>query len=62
VRLSAGDSGLPLLLLEGEEAFIVGLTTAAAHAKHGEADYVALAGLGPSAAAFAEAVAGASER
>lgn len=51
-----GDSGSPLLLLRGEEVFVIGLSTAAAHRKRADADYVALAGLGPSAMSFAEAV------
>lgn len=59
----AGDSGSPILLLQGgEAAFVVGLSVAASHEKRGDADYVARAGLGPSAAAFAEAVERALER
>lgn len=52
-----GDSGSPILLLRGgEAAFVVGLSVAASHEKRADADFVALAALGPSAAAFAEAV------
>ncbi len=52
-----GDAGSPILLLRGgEAAFVVGLSVAASHAKRADADYVALAALGPSAAAFADAV------
>jgi protease YdgD len=57
-----GESGSPLLLFRGEEAFVVGLATSASDAKHDDANYVAPEGLGPSAAAFAEAVARAAER
>jgi protease YdgD len=58
-----GDSGSPILLLAGDEAaFVVGLSAAASHAKRAEADYVARAALGPSAAAFADAVERALER
>jgi protease YdgD len=52
-----GDSGSPLLLLRGEEAFIIGLSTGAQHLKQAQAGYVAVMGLGPSAASFSEAVA-----
>jgi len=52
-----GDSGSPLLLLRGEEAFIIGLSTGAQHLKRPDTGYVAVTGLGPSAAAFGEAVA-----
>jgi protease YdgD len=51
-----GDSGSPLLLLQGEEAFVIGLSTGAAHMKQADARYVALAGLGPAAASFADAL------
>ncbi len=51
-----GDSGSPLLLLHGEDAFVIGLSTGAAHMKQADASYVALTGLGPSAAAFVDAV------
>jgi hypothetical protein len=40
----------------GCEQGLVGLSVAAMHQKRADADYVALAALGPSAAAFAEAV------
>ena len=51
-----GDSGSPLLLLRGEEAFVIGISTGAAHMKRPDAGYVALAGLGPSATSFIGAV------
>jgi protease YdgD len=51
-----GDSGSPILLLRGGEAFVMGLSVAASHEKRADADYVAVAALGPSAAAFADAV------
>jgi len=58
-----GDVGSPILLLRGgQAAFVVGLSVAASHEKRGDADYVALAALGPSAAAFADAVERALER
>jgi protease YdgD len=57
-----GDSGSPLLLLRGEEAFVIGLSTAAVHEKRADADYVAVTGLGPSARSFAEEVKRASAR
>ena len=52
-----GDSGSPLLLLRGEEAFIIGLSTGAQHLKRADSGYVAVTGLGPSAASFSGAVA-----
>ena len=51
-----GDSGSPLLLLRGEDAFVIGLSTGAAHVKRADAAYLALAGLGPSATSFITAV------
>lgn len=51
-----GDSGSPLLLLRGEEAFIIGLSTGAQHLKRADTGYVAVTGLGPSAASFRDAV------
>jgi protease YdgD len=58
-----GDSGSPILLLQGgDAAFIVGLSAAVSHEKRADADYIARAALGPSAAAFAEAVERALER
>jgi protease YdgD len=51
-----GDSGSPLLLLRGEEASIIALSTGAAHGKRMDAGYTAIAGFGPAAARFAEAV------
>jgi protease YdgD len=51
-----GDSGSPLLLLRGEDAFVIGLSTGAAHVKRPQAGYIAVAGLGPSATAFIAAV------
>jgi len=52
-----GDSGSPLLLLRGDEAFIIGLSTGAQHVKRADTGYVAVTGLGPSATAFEAAVA-----
>jgi protease YdgD len=52
-----GDSGSPLLLLRGEEAFIIGLSTGAQHMKRADTGYVAVTGLGPSATSFGAAVA-----
>jgi protease YdgD len=52
-----GDSGSPLLLLRGEEAFIIGLSTGAQHLKRADTGYVAVTGLGPSATSFGDAVA-----
>jgi V8-like Glu-specific endopeptidase len=52
-----GDSGSPLLLLRGEEAFIIGLSTGAQHLKRADTGYVAVTGLGPSAVSFSDAVA-----
>jgi protease YdgD len=60
--LRPGDSGSPVLLLRGGESFVVGLAAAASHEKRGDTDYVAVAALGPSALAFAEAVARALAR
>jgi len=58
-----GDSGSPILLLRGaEEAFVVGLSTATSHAKRDNADFAAVAALGPSAVSFADAVQRALER
>jgi protease YdgD len=58
-----GDSGSPILLLQGgEAAAVVGLSVAASHEKRADADFIAVAALGPSAAAFAEAVERALER
>ena len=55
-----GDSGSPLLLFRGEEAFVIGLGTGATHGKRADADYVAVTGFGPSAVSFADAVSRAS--
>jgi protease YdgD len=52
-----GDSGSPLLLLRGDEAFIIGLSTGAQHMKRADTGYVAVTGLGPAATAFEAAVA-----
>jgi len=52
-----GDSGSPLLLLRGEEAFIIGLSTGAQHMRRADTGYVAVTGMGPSATSFAAAVA-----
>ncbi|HEU0157677.1 MAG TPA: trypsin-like peptidase domain-containing protein [Hyphomicrobiaceae bacterium] len=52
-----GDSGSPLLLLRGDQAFIIGLSTGAQHMKRADTGYVAVTGLGPSATAFEAAVA-----
>jgi protease YdgD len=52
-----GDSGSPLLLLRGEEAFIIGLSTGARHTRRADTGYVAVTGLGPSATSFGAAVA-----
>lgn len=51
-----GDSGSPLLLFRGEEAFLIGLATGAAHEKRPDAGYVAVTGFGPAATSFADAV------
>ena len=51
-----GDSGSPLLLLRGGDAYVIGLSTGAAHLKRADAAYVAVAGLGPSATSFIAAV------
>jgi protease YdgD len=51
-----GDSGSPLLLLRSDHAFVIGLSTGAAHLKQADAAYLAVAGLGPSATAFSTAV------
>lgn len=55
-----GDSGSPILLFRGDDAFVIGLGTGAAHEKRADADYVAVTGFGPSAASFADAVSQAS--
>jgi protease YdgD len=52
-----GDSGSPLLLLRGEDAFIIGLSTGAQHIKRADTGYLAVTGLGPSATSFGDAVA-----
>ena len=51
-----GDSGSPLLLFRGEEAFLIGLGTGATHEKRPDASYVAVTGFGPAATSFADAV------
>ena len=51
-----GDSGSPLLLLRGEDAFVIGLSTGAAHVKRPDAGFVAVTGLGPAATSFSAAV------
>jgi protease YdgD len=51
-----GDSGSPLLLLQGDEAFLIGLSAGAAHEKRPDAGYVAVMGFGPSAASFIDAL------
>jgi len=52
-----GDSGSPLLLLRGEEAFIIGISSGAQHMKRPDSGYVAVTGLGPAATSFGAAVA-----
>jgi protease YdgD len=51
-----GDSGSPLLLLRGADAYVIGLSTGAAHLKRPDAGFIAVAGLGPSATSFIAAV------
>jgi len=51
-----GDSGSPLLLLRGGDAYVIGISTGAVHLKRPDAGYVAVAGLGPSASSFIAAV------
>lgn len=51
-----GDSGSPLLLLQGEAAFVIGLSAGAAHEKRADAGFVAVTGFGPSAASFIDAL------
>jgi protease YdgD len=51
-----GDSGSPLLVFHGEEAFLVGLSTGIAPVERSDVGAISLAGLGPSAGSFANAV------
>jgi protease YdgD len=51
-----GDSGSPLLLLRGADAYVIGLSTGAAHLKRPDSGFIAVAGLGPSATSFIAAV------
>jgi hypothetical protein len=52
----AGDSGSPILLLKAGEAFVIGLSSGATFEWSADTGYVALAGLGASAAAFGDAL------
>ena len=56
LRCAAGRFGIAAPALRGEEAFVIGISTGAAHMKRPDAGYVALAGLGPSATSFIGAV------
>ena len=51
-----GDSGSPILLLRAGEAFLIGLSSGATFEWSANTGYVALAGLGASAASFADAL------
>jgi protease YdgD len=51
-----GDSGSPILLLRGDQAFIIGLSSGAAHVRQPDGSYLAIEGFGPAAASFAEAI------
>ncbi len=52
----AGDSGSPILLLRAGEAFVIGLSSGATFEWSADTGYVALAGLGASAASFGDAL------
>ena len=52
----AGDSGSPILLLRAGQAFVIGLSSGATFEWSADTGYVALAGLGASAASFGDAL------
>jgi protease YdgD len=52
----AGDSGSPILLLRAGDAFLIGLSSGATFEWSADTGYVALAGLGASAASFGDAL------
>jgi protease YdgD len=58
----AGDTGSPILLLRDGQAFVIGLSSGATFEWSADTGYVALAGLGASAASFGDALTGANDR